>query len=102
MKQSKTFHIADDTSIIQSHSSLQILSKWINKDLSNLSKWLKANRLSLNVKKAELVLSRPKKLKSDHGFKFKIDSKRLVPICSVKYLAVLLDKDMPWNKQIKN
>ena len=48
IKYSKTYHFADDTSIIQSHSSLQILSKGINKDLSNLSNWLKTNKSSLN------------------------------------------------------
>ena len=36
MKYSKIYHFPDDTGIIQSHSSLQILSKQINKDLFNL------------------------------------------------------------------
>ena len=38
MKYSKTYHFADGTSTIQSNASLQILSKRINKGLSNLSK----------------------------------------------------------------
>ena len=71
---------------------IQILSKHINKDLSNLSNWLKTNKLSLNIKKAKLVLFRLKNLKLDHSFKFKIDGKRLIPIHSVKYLGVLLDE----------
>ena len=86
---------------MQSHSSLQILSKRINKDLSNLSNWLKTNKLSLNIKKTKLVLFRPKKLKLDHSFKFKIDGKRLILIHSVKYLGVLLDEHMSWNEQIE-
>ena len=100
IKCSKTYHFADDTSIIQSHSSLDILSRRINKDLSDLSNWLKANKLSFNIKKTELVLFRPKKLKLDHNFKFKIDGKKLIPIHSVKYLRVLLDEHMSWNEQI--
>ena len=71
---------------------IQILSKHINKDLSNLSNWLKTNKLSLNIKKTKLVLFRLKNLKLDHSFKFKIDGKRLIPIHSVKYLGVLLDE----------
>ena len=97
---SKTYHFTDDTSIIQSHSSLQILSKRINKDLSNLSNWLKTNKLSLNIKKNKLVLFRPKKLKLDHSFEFKIDGKRLIPIHLVKYLGVLLDEHMSSNEKI--
>ena len=65
---------------MQSYSSLQILSKLLKKDLSNLSNWLKTNKLSLNIKKTKLVLFRPKKLKLDHSFKFKTDGKRLIPI----------------------
>ena len=56
----KTYHFADDTSVILSSTSLEILSKRINKDLFNLSNWLKANKLSLNVKKTELVIFRSK------------------------------------------
>ena len=48
----------------------------------------------------KVVLFRPKKLKLDHSFKFKMDDKRLIPIHSVKYLGVLLDEHMSWNEQI--
>ena len=97
---SKTYHFADDTSIIQSNPSLKRLSKQVNKGLSNLSNRLRANKLSLNVKKTELVIFRPRKLKTDHSFKFRLDGKRLVPTHSIKYLGVLIDEHLPWNKQI--
>ena len=63
IKYSKIYHFVDDTSIIQSHSSMQILSKHINKDLSNLSNWLKTN-------------------------KFKIDGKRLIPTLVKKHATI--------------
>ena len=88
VRYAKTYHFADDTSVILSSTSLEILSKRINKDLFNLSNWLKANKLSLNVKKTELVIFRSKNLKIDSGFKFKLNGKRLVPTKSVKYLGV--------------
>ena len=97
---SKTYHFADDTSIIQSNPSLERLSKQVNNDLSNLSNWLRTNKLSLNVKKTELVIFRPRKLKIEHSFKFKLDGKRLVPAHSVKYLGVLIDENLLWNRQI--
>ena len=52
---SKTYHFADDTSIIQSNPSLKRLSKQVNKGLSNLSIWLRANKLSLNMKTKNLL-----------------------------------------------
>ena len=97
---SKAYHLADDTSIIQSNPSLERLSKKVNKDLLKLSNWLRVNKLSLNVKKTELVIFRPRKLKIDHSFKFKLDGKRLVPTHSVKYIGVLIDEHLLWNKQI--
>ena len=91
---SKTHHFADHTSIIQSNPLLEKLSKQVNKDLLNLSNWLKANKLSLNVKKTEFVIFGPKKFKTDPSFKLKLEGKRLVPTHFVKYLSVLNDEHL--------
>ena len=80
----RNLQCTDDTSIIQSNPSLEKLSKQVNRDLSNLSNLLRANKLSLHVK-----IFRPRKLKIDHSFKFKLDGKRLVPTHSVKYHEVM-------------
>ena len=45
---------ADDTSITSGDSDVTMLENRINKDLSGLNDWLKANRLSLNTVKGEL------------------------------------------------
>ena len=100
VKYAKTYRLADDTSEILSSTSLEILSKRINKDLFNLSNWLKANKQSLNVKKTGLVIFRSRKIKIDSSFKFKLDGKRLVPTKSVKYLGVLYDELLHWNEHI--
>ena len=54
VKHSKTYHFADDTNIIQSNKSLDVLSKNLNKDLKSLSQSPKANKLSLNISKTKL------------------------------------------------
>ena len=46
---SKTCHFADETNIIQSNPLLERLSKQVNKDLSNLSNWLRAKLLKQNL-----------------------------------------------------
>ena len=51
IKNSRAYHFADDTNILLSNKSLELLAKEMNQDLKNLSQWLKANKLSLNVKK---------------------------------------------------
>ena len=100
VKYPKTYHFADDTSVILSNTSLVILSKLINKDLFNPSSWSKANNISLNIKKTDLAIFRSRKLKIDSSFKFKLGGKRLVPTKSVNYLGVLLGEHLHWNKQI--
>ena len=66
----------------------------MSQDLKNLSQWLKANKLSLNVKKTKLLIFHPKKTKLDYSVKFKLNGKRLNPISTVKYLGILLDEHL--------
>ena len=100
VKYSKTYHFADDTNIMQSNKSLDVLSKNLNEDLKSLSQWLKANKLRLNISKSELIIFHRNTASIDHTLKLKLDGKRLSPSQSVKYLGVILDKHLQWNDQI--
>ena len=72
----------------------------MNQDLKNLSQWLKGNKLSLNVGKTELIIFHPKNTKLDYSVKFKLNGKRLNPISTGKYLRILLEEHLLWNKQV--
>ena len=56
IKYSRTYRFADDKNILCSDKSLYTSTNKVNRDLKNLSQWLKANKLSLNVKKTELII----------------------------------------------
>ena len=73
--------------------------QWINKDQFNLSNWLKANKLSLNVKKRELVIFRSKKLKIDSSFKFNSMARDLSQLNQWNILGYYL-MNLHWNEQI--
>ena len=45
---------ADDTNLFCSGSDVRILENNINNELSQISLWLKVNKLSLNIKKDSL------------------------------------------------
>ena len=95
IKNSRAYHFADDTNILLSNESLEPpLAKKMNQDLKNLSQWLKANKLSLNVKISELIIFHPKNTKLDYSVKFKLNGRRLTPISTVKYLGILLDENL--------
>ena len=51
---------ADDNSIFFGHSDLNVLTSHLNDQLNNVSTWLKANKLSINVKKTKLMNFRPR------------------------------------------
>ena len=94
VKYSKVYHFADDTNMLQSDDSLKNVAKQMNFDLKNLSQWLKANKLSLNFTKTELIIFHSSSKKIDHSLKFKLDGKRLTPISTVKYLGVFLENHL--------
>ena len=58
---------------------------------------LRANKLSLNVEKTEIVLFQRQNTKLNNSFKVNPDEKRLFPTSSVKYL---LDEHLTWSPQI--
>ena len=51
---------ADDTNIFFEHSDLDVLTFHLNDQLHNVLTWLKANKLSINVKKIKLMIFRPR------------------------------------------
>ena len=59
---SKVHHFSDDTNSLYASNCLKKINKTITFGLSNLVQWLRANKISLIVNKAELVFFRsPKK-----------------------------------------
>ena len=53
---SKVHHFADDTNFLYASHSLKNLNMTVNFDLSNLVQWLRANKISLNFNKTEIVV----------------------------------------------
>ena len=62
LKYSTVKHFADDTTLLIKNKSLKQIKKHLNLDLRHLCKWLRANKISLNSSKTEMLLFRhPKK-----------------------------------------
>ena len=54
---------ADDTSLFLANKSLKTIELVLNSELKNILNWLKANKLSLNVKKSNVLIFRQKNAK---------------------------------------
>ena len=76
------------------------INKLVNYDLKNLLYWLHANKISLNVKKTELVVFKSKRKQFDGEIKLKLSRKRLFPTDSVKYLGIKIDGNLSWKSHI--
>ena len=73
----KVHHFADDTNLVHFSKSANKLNKWINVDMKNLTNWLNANKISLNIKKTELVIFKHKNKKLECPIKIKLSRERL-------------------------
>ena len=85
MKFCKVHHFADDTNLLYLGKSIKKLNKLVNIDLKNLLHWLNVNKISLNVKKTEIVIFKSKQKQFDGEIKLKLSRKRLFPTDSAKY-----------------
>ena len=102
LKYSTTRHFADDTYLLNSNHSPKQLQKQLNLDLRFLCNWLKANKISLNASKTELLIFRHPNKRVNFEFKIKIDGKKLIPSKYVKYLGVLIDSHLNWSYHINS
>ena len=94
-------HFADDTNILFSHKSLKKINKYINHDLSQIVQWLRANRISLNASKTEIILFRPKTKTITKHLNFRINGQKVNIVKQTKYLGIYLDKHLTWNFQLE-
>ena len=61
---------------------------------------LKANKISLNVKKTQLIIFKHKNKKLEYLIKIKFSRKRLYPSKSVKYLGVKINENLIWEDEL--
>ena len=60
---------ADDTSIFYSHSDPKRVQSVLNDELCNYDIWLKCNKLSVNIKKTNYIIFKPRQRIANHDFK---------------------------------
>ena len=100
------FLFADDTTLLFAHKNLKVLEQVINSELTKVSEWLIANKLSLNIKKSNYVIFCPKQKKVNREISIKIYDTSANRYCSVerkdfvKFLGVLIDCNLKWKHHI--
>ena len=98
---------ADDTSIYHSSKDITQLNTALNEELRRLDRWLKGNKLSLNVAKTRsmLITTKQKKkclMSSNQACQPSIREEHIEVICNTKYLGVQIDENLTWKNKIKS
>ena len=99
-----TFHLfADETCFFYSHKSLKQIQTTLNNALNKICSWLKANKLTLNVEKSNLIqFSFGKNTKNKENINITINNEELEQKDYAKYLGLFVDKNLSWRKQTEN
>ena len=105
MKSAKVFkcywHIkGSDSSIFYSHSNPNCLESVLNDELQNIDVWLKCNKLSVNIKKANNVIFKPRQKKFTSGISLSFGGKPLQQSNITKFLVVYIDDHLTWKHHI--
>ena len=98
----KVHHFADDTNLLHFSKSITKLNKYVNLDMKNLTDWLNANKISLNVQKTELVIFKHQRKKLDSEVNVKLNRRQLFLTDSVKYLGIKVDKNLNWKHHVSD
>src|ERR1043165_1920485 len=101
---SKIFHyilFADDTNVFISDKSVESLFERANHELTTISSWFRANKLSLNIDKTKFILFRSRrKLLPAYNYRLTIDGQQIMQTESCKFLGVYLDQNLTWKEHI--
>ena len=84
---------ADDTTIFYSGKSIRYIEWCIQEDLKILQDWFQANKLTLNLNKAVVMIFGTKIPKN---YKIEIDNHTLPVVTATKFLGTWIDSELNW------
>ena len=97
---SDVHHFADDTNLLFPAKKRGTIESVINHELKLLVQWLQSNKLSLNETKTEIIIFRSPWKHLPREPDIRINNYKLKLHSHIKYLGILIDEVLSWNKQI--
>ena len=90
---------ADDSNLFISGRDPDLFMRTMNNELKEISLWLKANKLSLNIKKTHFMIFSSKN-KSHPNVCINIDGETINETAKTKFLGVIIDNKLSWKDHI--
>ena len=72
----------------------------MNSELTKISLWMKSNKLSVNIKKTNYVIFKPKQKSVHMSSQIAFDSIALKQETEVKFLGIYIDEGLTWKSHI--
>lgn len=96
---SKCLLFADDSTIYCSGSDINNVKTNLESDLSIVIDWFKANKMSLNIDKTNLLHF--KKSKHDNDCTVSFGNTLIEPVNKTKFLGIIIDNNLDWKSHIE-
>ena len=93
-------HFADDTSLLYGHLSIKKVNKIINLEIKKILHCLRANKISLNSSKTEIIIFKSKKKKITKNLNFRVSGQNIITKTHSKYLGVILDESLSFHSHL--
>ena len=91
---------ADDTTVLIDGHGYQKLIDNLNKELCKVDKWLQANKLTINIRKAHYMLFHTVRLKKEQlNIYFIVET--IARVNSTPFLGVIIDDKLKWTVHIQ-
>ena len=81
---------AEDTNIFFSHKDFNLLSETLNSEMCKLTQWCRANKLSINFKKSNFMVFRPRQRRQTLDISIQIDNNNIDCVEETVFLGVIL------------
>ena len=98
---------ADDTTFYTSGNDLNHIASKINSQLIQISGWLRANKLSLNIAKTKYMIFSPTSQVVSDNFRIEIEGTPVSRIGSnqaeksIKFLGLHIDENLCWDQHVQ-
>ena len=90
---------ADDTTVLIEGTNINTMIAALNCELAELTEWLNANKLSINVPKSHYMVFHRSRRKINKG-NILLDTTILSQVTYTKFLGVILDDKLKWTHHI--
>lgn len=101
VKHSTVVMYADDSTLYCSAKTPHDVSNLLNHDLQNIGKWVKDNKLALNVDKStSMIFWKRSKLITEPSLNLLVNGLQLRQVMQAKLLGVTLDSYLSWSAHI--